>query len=77
MHATQRSTQPPYRIAVRGTVPGNIADLIGEAHAAAILAATKHPGHDLNARKSSVAGSPARKDGQEEEADDGIQVQGL
>ncbi|MCH8993071.1 MAG: hypothetical protein IIA44_15135 [Acidobacteria bacterium] len=77
MDATERSTRRPYRIAVRGPVPGNIADLIGQAHAAAILAARKHPGHDLNARKSSVASSPVGKDGQEEEADDGIQVQGL
>ena len=74
MDVTQRSKQRLYRIVVRGPVPGNIADLIGEAHAAAILAAAKHPGHDLNARKSWVARSPAGKDGQEEEADDGIQV---
>ena len=55
MDVTRRSNQRRYRIVVRGPVPGNIADLIGQAHAAAILAALQRPSNELNARKSSVA----------------------
>ena len=63
MGASQRSNQHPYRIAVRGPVPQNIAALIGQAHAAAILAAPRHSSHDLNARNGSLARQEQAKGG--------------